>query len=320
MPRSPRRATRRRTTRSTWWPRTSDPSLSRIRTATTPAPVRPAMSLTVSSSRTGGGGHRVDTEAQRGRQLGRRRGTRAAGAPRDRAVGRFRDLARRMHRRGRQRPPCRSRDRAGRAGRRACPRPVASFRGRRPPRPGPGHCQVSRTAAPARVPVRTRRMVSRHRRPERGTRSRRGSVGDPAVDHGPIIGPMVAKLSLVPAERRLLVEARRATLATIAPRRAAAARADLLRAVHPDDAVLYSPLDDKPKRSADPHRAGPRPRHRGRPAGDRPRGSLGRGLVAAGLAALRGPSHPARARRGRCARAIGGHRRPASQVSRVRGA
>lgn len=64
---------------------------------------------------------------------------------------------------------------------------------------------------------------------------------------------MVAKLSLVPAERRLLVEARRATLATIAsdglPR-----LVPICYAVHPDEAVLYVAIDDKPKRTTDPHR------------------------------------------------------------------
>ncbi len=64
---------------------------------------------------------------------------------------------------------------------------------------------------------------------------------------------MVAKLSLVPSERRLLAEARRATLATIAsdglPR-----LVPICYAVHPAEAVLYVAIDEKPKRTSDPHR------------------------------------------------------------------
>ena len=64
---------------------------------------------------------------------------------------------------------------------------------------------------------------------------------------------MAAKLSLSPNERALLGEARRAALATIAPD-GIPRLVPVCYAVHPDVAVLYIAIDDKPKRTADPHR------------------------------------------------------------------
>jgi len=64
---------------------------------------------------------------------------------------------------------------------------------------------------------------------------------------------MVATLSLHPTERALLAEARRATLATVAPD-GMPRLVPICYAVHPEDAVLHVAIDDKPKRSSDPHR------------------------------------------------------------------
>jgi PPOX class probable F420-dependent enzyme len=62
---------------------------------------------------------------------------------------------------------------------------------------------------------------------------------------------MGSELALTPADRRLLAEARRATLGTIAgdgsPR-----LVPICFVVHASAPILYSPLDDKPKRVADP--------------------------------------------------------------------
>ncbi len=57
---------------------------------------------------------------------------------------------------------------------------------------------------------------------------------------------------LTPADRALLAEARRAILATIAPDRMPR-QVPICFAVHPTADVLYSALDEKPKRSTDPH-------------------------------------------------------------------
>jgi PPOX class probable F420-dependent enzyme len=64
---------------------------------------------------------------------------------------------------------------------------------------------------------------------------------------------MVAILSLGPAERRLLAEARRATLATVAPD-GMPRLVPICYSVQPEAAVLHVAIDDKPKRSSDPHR------------------------------------------------------------------
>lgn len=64
---------------------------------------------------------------------------------------------------------------------------------------------------------------------------------------------MDSKLSLTSAARALLHEARRATLATVAPD-GMPRLVPICFAVHPTDAVLYSAIDDKPKRSADAQR------------------------------------------------------------------
>jgi PPOX class probable F420-dependent enzyme len=64
---------------------------------------------------------------------------------------------------------------------------------------------------------------------------------------------MVAQPPLSPNQRALLDEARRATLATIAPD-GVPRLVPVCYAVHPGDAVLYVAIDDKPKRAADPRR------------------------------------------------------------------
>jgi PPOX class probable F420-dependent enzyme len=64
---------------------------------------------------------------------------------------------------------------------------------------------------------------------------------------------MVPKLFLHSAERALLGEARRATLATIAPD-GMPRLVPICFALHPSNAILYSPLDEKPKRVSDPLR------------------------------------------------------------------
>jgi len=62
---------------------------------------------------------------------------------------------------------------------------------------------------------------------------------------------MTSELALEPPDRRFLAEARRATLATI--RADGSARlVPICFALHPTAAVLYSPLDEKPKRISDP--------------------------------------------------------------------
>lgn len=63
---------------------------------------------------------------------------------------------------------------------------------------------------------------------------------------------MDSKLSLAPAARAMLDEARRATLATVAPD-GMPRLVPICFAVHPTAAVLYSAIDNKPKRSADAH-------------------------------------------------------------------
>lgn len=64
---------------------------------------------------------------------------------------------------------------------------------------------------------------------------------------------MRPELAFAPDERRLLESARRAVLATIAsdgsPR-----LVPICFAIHASAAILYSPLDEKPKAHADPHR------------------------------------------------------------------
>ncbi len=87
------------------------------------------------------------------------------------------------------------------------------------------------------------------------------------------------------ARRAFVAGARTATLVTIGPDGTAAAGADLLRP-GPDAAVLFTPIDEKPKRTDDPHDLARRPRHRGATGGRRPRRSLGRGLDEAGLGPL----------------------------------
>jgi PPOX class probable F420-dependent enzyme len=64
---------------------------------------------------------------------------------------------------------------------------------------------------------------------------------------------MDSKLSLTSAARALLHEARRATLATVGPD-GMPRLVPICFAVHPTDAVLYSAIDDKPKRSEDAQR------------------------------------------------------------------
>lgn len=64
---------------------------------------------------------------------------------------------------------------------------------------------------------------------------------------------MDSKLSLTPAERALLGEARRATLATVAPD-GMPRLVPICFAVHPTEAALYSAVDEKAKRTADAHR------------------------------------------------------------------
>lgn len=64
---------------------------------------------------------------------------------------------------------------------------------------------------------------------------------------------MVAKLSLGPGERALLAEARRATLATVAPD-GMPRLVPICYTVQWEDAVLHVAIDEKPKRSSDPHR------------------------------------------------------------------
>jgi PPOX class probable F420-dependent enzyme len=64
---------------------------------------------------------------------------------------------------------------------------------------------------------------------------------------------MTSELALDPTARRLLVEARRATLATIRPD-GSPRLVPICYALHPTVAVLYSPLDEKPKRTDDPHK------------------------------------------------------------------
>jgi len=64
---------------------------------------------------------------------------------------------------------------------------------------------------------------------------------------------MAAQLSLSPNERALLGEARRATLATVSPD-GTPRLVPVCYAIQPQGAVLYVAIDDKPKRSADPHR------------------------------------------------------------------
>jgi PPOX class probable F420-dependent enzyme len=64
---------------------------------------------------------------------------------------------------------------------------------------------------------------------------------------------MSSGIILGPPERRLLSEARRATLATIAAD-GAPRLVPICFAIHPTAAILYSALDDKPKRTGDPHR------------------------------------------------------------------
>jgi PPOX class probable F420-dependent enzyme len=63
---------------------------------------------------------------------------------------------------------------------------------------------------------------------------------------------MAPKLLLTPTDRALLADARRATLATIAPD-GMPRLVPICFAVHATDAALYSALDEKPKRTADPH-------------------------------------------------------------------
>jgi PPOX class probable F420-dependent enzyme len=64
---------------------------------------------------------------------------------------------------------------------------------------------------------------------------------------------MIAKLSLDAGERALLAEARRATLATVAPD-GMPRLVPICYAVHPTLAILHVAIDDKPKRSSDPRR------------------------------------------------------------------
>ena len=138
--------------------------------------------------------------------------------------------------------------------------------------------------------------------------------GGPAAIMGRIMPPRTV---LSPGDRAFLVEARRAVLATIAPD----GRPRLVPVcfvVDPEQPVLYTPLDDKPKRVDDVRDPRPRPRHpraaRGHAAG-RP---VGRGLVAPRVASARrnGRAHRTRARsRGRARRR---DRRVAGEVPAVR--
>ncbi len=62
---------------------------------------------------------------------------------------------------------------------------------------------------------------------------------------------MGSELVFTPGERRLLMEARRAVLATIAPD-GAARLVPICFAVHANDPIIWTPLDDKPKAIEDP--------------------------------------------------------------------
>ena len=62
---------------------------------------------------------------------------------------------------------------------------------------------------------------------------------------------MGSELVFTPGERRLLMEARRAVLATIAPD-GAARLVPICFAVHASDPIIWTPLDDKPKAIDDP--------------------------------------------------------------------
>ena len=63
---------------------------------------------------------------------------------------------------------------------------------------------------------------------------------------------MTSELVLDPGARRLLAEARRATLATIRPD-GSPRLVPICFALHPTTAILYSSLDEKPKRIGDAH-------------------------------------------------------------------
>ena len=63
---------------------------------------------------------------------------------------------------------------------------------------------------------------------------------------------MTSELALDPTTRHRLIEARRATLATIRPD-GSPRLVPICYALHPTAAVLYSPLDEKSKRTGDPH-------------------------------------------------------------------
>ena len=64
---------------------------------------------------------------------------------------------------------------------------------------------------------------------------------------------MTSELALDHAARRLLADARRATLATIRPD-GSPRLVPICFVLDPSAAILYSPLDEKPKRTGDPHR------------------------------------------------------------------
>ena len=93
-------------------------------------------------------------------------------------------------------------------------------------------------------------------------------------------------------ERAFLATARRAVLGTIAPdgRPRLVPICFVLAAERAGPLLAARRQAEAQRRSAG---AGPRPRHRRGPAGDGPRRSLGRGLVAARLAALRRQGEPA---------------------------
>ena len=104
---------------------------------------------------------------------------------------------------GRRTGRYRRRRRAGRAGRPAARRPAASCRGTGGLR-GLGQATGRGRGTGAPATARARPVVAGTDAPQARTRSAvatRVDRSDPAVDHGPIIGPMVAKLSLDAGER-----------------------------------------------------------------------------------------------------------------------
>ena len=118
-------------------------------------------------------------------------------------------------------------------------------------------------------------------------------------------------------QRAFLESARRAVLATIAPD-GHPRLVPICFVLDRRAAVLYTPIDDKPKRDDDPLALARVRDIAGRPAGHGPRRSLGRGLDATRLAARRGPRDAARAAVASGARR--GRRGPPREIPAVRDA